>query len=190
MMLDQKHFNILNGYPSHPEGGDRSSLQTLQAISVAQDLHRQAYSRGQIFRIWCRMTGRQSALYDLATTRKRYGVLGHHALGVRTINLHQIQGSEGRVQDFDLRFYPRNKAGRDRWENIARLRWLGKALEPIDVIQVGSIYFVRDGHHRVSVARALGQRLIDAYVLNLETERVPLEHASPAGFTLLKMAAR
>jgi hypothetical protein len=48
--------------------------------------------------------------------------------------------------------------------NIAKLRLEGRPLPPVELIQVGDSYFVRDGHHRISVARAFGQTAIDAQV--------------------------
>ena len=51
-----------------------------------------------------------------------------------------------------------------RWEHIAAAMRRGEAMPPVDLVRIGEIYFVRDGHHRVSVARALGRTDIDAYV--------------------------
>jgi len=84
--------------------------------------------------------------------------------GIRTVPLSQIRGSEGRSRYFDGDFNPLHDRARGRWLNIARARQQDKVLPPVVLVQVGDIYFVRDGHHRVSVARALGQTDIDARV--------------------------
>jgi hypothetical protein len=45
----------------------------------------------------------------------------------------------------------------------------GESMPPVDLVRIGAIYFVRDGHHRVSAARALGRTDIDAYVTDVVT---------------------
>jgi len=84
--------------------------------------------------------------------------------GLQNIPLDKIVGSVGRYRDFTRSFLPRTTSSRQRW---ARLRTLATGLRgwpPIEVFQVGDVYFVRDGNHRVSVARALGMQTIEAYV--------------------------
>ena len=78
--------------------------------------------------------------------------------------LGQIRGSEGRCQDFDVAFHPLKQHAEERWVSVARAQLRGLGLPPIELIQVGEVYFVRDGHHRISVAAALGQQEIDAVV--------------------------
>jgi hypothetical protein len=76
----------------------------------------------------------------------------------------QIDGSENRSTDFDRNFNPLNDHTRDRWLSIARAWQRGRYLPPVKLIQVGDHYFVRDGHHRISVARALGWEVVYATV--------------------------
>lgn len=83
---------------------------------------------------------------------------------VVNVPLSRIVGSEGRADDFDRAFYPLNDHTRDRWINIAAARRDGAALPPVELIQVGDGYYVRDGHHRISVARASGQREIEGWI--------------------------
>jgi hypothetical protein len=70
------------------------------------------------------------------------------------------------MEDFDDTFYPRHERMRSRWLNVASLRLAGVALPPVELIHSGGIYFVRDGHHRISVAKALGEVYIDAEVID------------------------
>jgi hypothetical protein len=84
--------------------------------------------------------------------------------GTRTVAIAQICGSEDRAGDFDCDFNPIQDHTHDRWLGIASALQRGRTLPPVALIQVGDRYFVRDGHHRVSVARALGQRAIEATV--------------------------
>jgi hypothetical protein len=84
--------------------------------------------------------------------------------GTRTVPIQQIRGSEGRSRYFDRDLNPLNDQARGRWQSIARATQQGKVLPPVALVQVRNIYFVRDGHHCTSVARALGQREIEARV--------------------------
>ena len=84
-----------------------------------------------------------------------------------------------RAADFDRGFRPTSPRLRSRWERIAAAQRRGESLPPISLYRVGDLYFVRDGHHRVSVAKSLGRTDIDAYVTEVET-RVRLGER-PAG---------
>ncbi|MEI4920482.1 hypothetical protein Q8G81_33515, partial [Klebsiella pneumoniae] len=67
-----------------------------------------------------------------------------------------IMGSENRAQDFDRFFRPVNDMHRSQWQAIAMHLMSGVVLPPVELIEICGIHFVRDGHLRVSVARALG----------------------------------
>ena len=90
--------------------------------------------------------------------------------GVQTIRLDTIVGTVDRRRgEFDRDFRPAERGVRGRWEAIAAARRRGEALPPIDVYRVGDLHFVSDGHHRVSVARALGDDVIEARVVEVTT---------------------
>ncbi|WP_332642981.1 ParB N-terminal domain-containing protein [Aeromicrobium sp.] len=95
-------------------------------------------------------------------------------VGTRVIPLDAIVGSVDKVRDFDRRFRPTSAVSRQRWEKLARASRTGEIIPPIDVFQIGDYYFVRDGHHRVSVARSLGVKLIEARVTAIETFLAPV----------------
>lgn len=92
---------------------------------------------------------------------------GNHLLGLQVVPLDKIAGSEGRVHDFDRAFFPRQIHTKERWLSIARAFYAQVPLPPVDLIKVGEMYFVIDGHHRISVARVYGQEFIDAYVTEI-----------------------
>jgi uncharacterized ParB-like nuclease family protein len=92
-----------------------------------------------------------------------------HYLDVQEIPLAQIAGSVGRYTDFSRAFLPRNDHLRERWQRIEELLARGRDLPPIEVYKVGRVYFVRDGNHRVSVARQYGRSGIKAHVWEYET---------------------
>jgi hypothetical protein len=98
------------------------------------------------------------------------GRTGERRLGLQVIPLDSIVGSVDRTRDFDRWFRPRSGRSRERWERLARAQRRGESIPPIDVYRVGELHFVKDGHHRVSVAHALGFRSIDAYVTEVTTK--------------------
>ncbi|GAA3439373.1 chromosome partitioning protein ParB [Kutzneria kofuensis] len=97
------------------------------------------------------------------------GYLGERRLGMRVIPLDSIVGSVDRTRDFDRRFRPTSARVRERWERLALAQRRGEAVPPIEVYRVGELHFVQDGHHRVSVAHALGLDVIEAYVTEVRT---------------------
>ncbi|AEF40945.1 ParB/RepB/Spo0J family partition protein [Hoyosella subflava] len=94
-------------------------------------------------------------------------------VGLRVIDVDDIVGSVDRTRDFDHRFRPTTSRTRERWERLAVAQRRGEAIPPIDVYQVGNMYFVVDGHHRVSIARAVGMKNIEAYVTEIRTKLSP-----------------
>jgi hypothetical protein len=94
-------------------------------------------------------------------------------LGLQPIPLDSIVGTVDRGRDFDRSFRPTTSRVRPRWEGIALAQRTGKAMPPIDVYRIGELHFVKDGHHRVSVARAQGRHTIDAYVTEVITRVGP-----------------
>jgi hypothetical protein len=92
------------------------------------------------------------------------GWRGQHYLGLRTIRLDSVAGTVDSTHDFDRRFRPTSNRVRERWERLDLAQRQGASIPPIDVYRVGDRHFVKDGHHRVSVAMATSQKSIDAYV--------------------------
>src|SRR5919202_5746965 len=120
---------------------------------------------------------RDNALLSFEEIRQRLRAQTQHYRGMRTVDVQQIVGSVGRYRDFDRAFLPRQATTRGRWQSIDRAFHEMVNLPPIELYQVGETYFVKDGNHRVSVARQQGQEFIDAYVIGLP---VPVPIASLA----------
>ena len=85
------------------------------------------------------------------------------------IPLDKIVGSVGRYRDFTREFLPKDSISESRWRAVDAAMHSPLGLPPIEVYQIGEIYFVKDGNHRVSVARANGFEDIEAYVTRVET---------------------
>jgi len=124
-------------------------------------------------------------LLSLEEVRARLNVRGQHYLGHQTVPLDHIVGSEGRYSDFDRRFAPRHDATKYRWMSVDRAHHEAIALPAIELYKLGDIFFVKDGHHRVSVARIQGQLDIDAVVTELVVD-VPLARTLSMRDLLLK----
>ncbi len=101
------------------------------------------------------------------------GRTGERRLGLQVITLDSIVGSVDRSREFDRRFRPTSGQVRERWQRLALAQRRGEAVPPIEVYRVGDMHFVVDGHHRVSVAHALGLKTIDAYVTEVLTRLSP-----------------
>ncbi|SMB94905.1 DUF4032 domain-containing protein [Deinococcus hopiensis] len=101
---------------------------------------------------------------------------GEHALGVQPIAVDKIIGSVDRYREFDRHYLPREAHLDERWIGVRAAQLQGKELPPIQVYKVGELYFVKDGNHRVSVARRQGQAYIDAHVIELHVTVAPDEH--------------
>ncbi len=97
------------------------------------------------------------------------GFRGEYYLGLRTIRLDTVVGTVEKARDFDRRFRPASEHDRQRWEQLDVAERDGAVIPPIEVYRVGVLHFVQDGHHRVSVAIATGQEMIDADVTEVLT---------------------
>jgi hypothetical protein len=128
------------------------------------------------------LTGHSRSLIDLTTKLSGTRIRSRYSAGSRTVRISQITGSEDRSGDFDRDFNPIQTRTIQRWMSVAMARMCGVILPPVELIQVGDDYFVRDGHHRISVARALGEDYIDAQVTILEVEPASL----PSAMLILK----
>ena len=117
---------------------------------------------GRLRHLWGWLTGRSHRLFDLREVNNAVG--NQHYLGLRTVPLASIIGSEGRCRDFDAGFNPRQSATLERWLSVYSAIYQGIGLPPVTLIEIRGNYFVRDGHHHISVARKLGKVDVDAEV--------------------------
>jgi len=125
---------------------------------IAAARFHQAQFRAQVARLGALLLGRANRLLHLGSVETS----GGRYAGVRSVAIDQIRGSEGRCDDFDADFRPLKTHNKSRWVGLAAAWQRGVVMPPVELIQVGDVYFVRDGHHRISVARAFGQEQIDA----------------------------
>jgi hypothetical protein len=117
--------------------------------------------------------GESTRLVPLDDVVGKLGWRGQRPLGLQMIRLDSIVGTVGSRRDFDRRFRPTSTRVRFRWERLALAQRRGEAIPPIEVYRVGDRHFVSDGHHRVSIAAATRQCMIDAYVTQVLTAVPP-----------------
>jgi nucleotide-binding universal stress UspA family protein len=147
---------------------------TQEDLSTAiSDFHR-ARNRGQLKALFSRLTGASDRLLSYDDVRQMLRLQGGIERGVQDIPLDAIVGSVGRYSDFTRDFLPLHEATQERWVRVKAAASGLAGLPPIEVYKIGNAYFVKDGNHRVSVARQLGAHHIQAYVTEVQS-RVPLD---------------
>jgi hypothetical protein len=152
----------------------------LQAIAEAERLEQ----RAMLHELLHRLKGEPNVLlpfHQALALRPR----GEHDLGLKTIEVDKVVGSVDRYEDFDHRFLPKTPHTLERWKRLRTLQLLGVELPPIEVYQVGEAYFVKDGNHRVALAKATGQKYLDAHVIALDVP-VPVEPGDTLKDLILK----
>lgn len=113
--------------------------------------------------------GKPAELLSFEDVRTRLRLREEDYKGLQEVPLEKIVGSVGRYRDFTRNFQPKHAGMQERWSRIYAQASGMTGLPPIELYQVGDVYFVRDGNHRVSVARQLGSRTIQAHVTQLPT---------------------
>ena len=143
-------------------------LDLLQ-LSQASERFRRAHLQALLSDWLARITGRNPNLLNYEEVRvileAREGVT---QLRTQDVPLERIVGSVGRYRDFNQAFLPRNEALAERWSRVDAAMNAAPGVPPVELYQVGDVYFVRDGNHRVSVARSRGDKTIEAYVTNVD----------------------
>ena len=136
---------------------------------ASQDFNR-ARNRAMLSRIQHIMNIEKDRLLSLNVVKEMLKPRNEVYRGMQAVPIERIVGSEGRYRDFNKFFLPRREFLRARWESVDRAKIRDIPLPAIQLYEIGGVYFVRDGNHRVSVARAQGGEMIDAEVISLSTE--------------------
>jgi hypothetical protein len=158
--------NNLNLYqnPQLPGSGYSENMYARQ-YNTAVNQFKSILAKGKLFRLKNRILRRPQSLYDLNALKPQLSIRGSCYSGIQVVPISSIIGSEGRTADFDMDFHPMSEASRERWVNMAIVHLSRLTLPPIQLIQIGNAYFVRDSHHRISVSHAFGQVAMDAEVI-------------------------
>ena len=149
-----------------------SSKNPLNYHIAVQDF-RQARKQAAVQQLLAHLTGKSAELLAYDDVRQQLRETGTIERGLQEIPLDAIVGSVGRYDDFTRDFMPKKDSDQERWARVKTAVLDMSGMAPIDVYQIGEAYFVRDGNHRVSVARRLGTGTISAHVTEVKT-KVPL----------------
>jgi hypothetical protein len=122
-----------------------------------------AYSHGKRDQFLAKIFRKENHLQSLSSQP----VESHRPTNrIISVPIHQIKGSLGRSDDFDQNFNPLSECSRSRWMSIAAAIRIGLPMPAVELVQVRNAYYVRDGHHRISVVKSMGQDAIDARIVN------------------------
>jgi hypothetical protein len=139
------------------------NITSNKALSMFQN----AAYHGRLHGLWCRLTRRCFCLRQLDEDVRSGCVEARQYAGIQEVDIEHIKGTEGKADEFDAEFNPRQEQSRSRWMGIALQKLRGQELPPVALTKIGDVYYVRDGHHRISVSRAMGQSFIEAEVTSL-----------------------
>jgi hypothetical protein len=128
-------------------------------------------------------------LLSFEEVRSALGAVQQSYLGLRVVPVAKIVGSVGRHRDFDRAFLPGKLSLGERWKKIDQAVLRAEELPPVSLYKIRDAYFVRDGNHRVSVARQQGVEMLDAQVVELKS-RIPVDSALTARDLLYKLEHR
>ena len=141
----------------------------LFALQTDEDFNK-AHSKALFNEIQHFLNPEEASLISFAEIKSILKPKDEIYVGLKTIPIEKIVGSEGRYKDFDNRFFPKSGFLRERWKHVDAAQYESIILPPIKVYELGGLYFVRDGNHRVSVAKARGIEFIDAEIVSLQSE--------------------
>ncbi len=127
--------------------------------------------KGRLHRFFSSLLRRSARLLELEQELCCAVVENSHYGGFRSVNIKRIRGTQGKADQFDDQFHPLKETILSRWQSVAREKLRGHDLPPVELLDVDGTYYVRDGHHRISVARSLGQSYIDAEIIVMNLNR-------------------
>ncbi len=148
-------------------------MPTSQQRIVAIEKYKRSRTSAQIEDLLSLVTSEKTDLVSYDEVAKRLNARQQVEAGIQVVPLDQIVGSVGRYRDFTRTFLPRAGANAERWARLDAAMNSLEGFPPIDLFKIGEVYFVRDGNHRVSVARANDLTHIEAYVTEVKSD-VPL----------------
>ena len=120
-------------------------------------------------RVWGALSGQRTTLLSYDEIKEKLRIGGPIYRGIKTVRVDRIAGSLNRYHEFDRVFLPASDTLATRWQRVNRAFYEEISLPPVVLYKVGQVYFVVDGHHRVSVAREQGQAEIEAEVRECAT---------------------
>jgi len=144
-----------------------------EGFLLARDDFHRARRQAALQEILARLAGKSIDLFSYEDVRLKLKATESSARVLRDVPLDAIVGSVGRTSDFTRDFLPRRDSDEERWARVKMAVEDMAGLPPVELYKIGEVYFVSDGHHRISIARQEGAKHIEAYVTEVRT-KVPL----------------
>jgi len=144
---------------------DSFQMNYAEGINVFQGARRKAFWQDML----SLLRGQSTELMSFDEIKARLRLHEERYKGLQNVPLDKIVGSVGRYRDFTSSFLPRNSTSPERWSRVYAQVNSMEGVPPIELYKVGDVYFVRDGNHRVSVARQIGAKTMEAHVTELPT---------------------
>jgi hypothetical protein len=148
-------------------------MSSVLAQAEARDRFRRNVTQAQMGDLLGLVTGADRDLVSYDDVVAKLHARQQIEKGTQMVPLENIVGSVGRYRDFTRNFLPRSAVNEERWTRLDAALNSMEGFPPVELFKIGEVYFVRDGNHRVSVARANGSTHIEAYVAEIETD-IPL----------------
>ncbi len=149
-------------------------MSNINLNNQAEENFNKAKNRARIQVVLSRLKWENTDLLSLYEVTDLIKPRSQSYLGIKSIPIENIIGSEGRARDFSKAFFPKKEMLKERWKSIDKAHLQFIDLPAISVYKLGDWYFVRDGNHRVSVAKTQGNEFIDAEVVELDSQ-IPLK---------------
>jgi hypothetical protein len=143
------------------QSGFNHIISDMAARQQAVKMFDKAFSTAQRKRLFSRLMRGSRRMQHL--TEKTIPVNSRH-ISTQVVSIDAIRGTESRGDEFDVEFLPLAEHVEQRWVSVAAAMMSDVTLPPVELLKIGNSYYVRDGHHRISVARAMGTRSVDAVV--------------------------
>lgn len=154
----------------------------IHAAQSEEDFHK-ARNKALFNELQHFLSPEEVTLISLNDVKQMIKPINETYVGMKVIPIEKIVGSEGRYKDFDNHFFPKSSFLKNRWEHVDEAALKDIVLPPIKVYEIAGLYFVRDGNHRVSVAKSRGTEFIDAEVVSLQSEIKLKQTSSMADIT-------
>jgi len=164
---------VPNKVKSNYTVGYEAEHDMMKSHYTAAEEFRRLRSRAAFQEFLARFTGQSTELLSYEEVRQKLRASGVTSESIQEVPLKAIVGSVGRYTDFTRTFLPRRDSDMDRWVRIMIATHGIAGLPPVELLLIDEVYFVSDGHHRVSVANEIGAATIQAYVTEIRSE-IPL----------------
>lgn len=163
--------------------GRGSEARGMSHFSAAEDFRR-LRRKAALEALLGKLRGGQAELLSYEDVRRRLRSASEGKRTLREIPLEKIVGSVGRYRDFTRNFLPKSDSDEARWSRVRLAMESQQGVPPIEVYELGGVYFVKDGNHRVSIAKQMGLPTIEAYVTEIKSNLALAPSDSPRDIIL------